>query len=1092
MLKKDFPIFEIKNSEGVPLIYLDSAATSQKPQVVIDAITEYYEQYNANAGRGTHSLCTKCLEVYEETRTLVKTFLGVSSDAEIIFTKGTTEGINLVAQSWANPNLKKGDTILVTMMEHNSNYLPWQQLAKAKELNIKFIPITDEYQLDITAVDELLKGDVKLVAIPQISNVFGTHNDIAKISRKAHAIGAKVLVDGAQSSSHIPINLDDLECDFFVCSGHKMLAPTGTGILYVTNKMLESMNPYQFGGNMAHDVNSENAIWKEAPQKFESGTQNLAGVYGLGAAIRYLTEVGMAAIAEHSKEMVEYTERLLYDIKDIVLYTPSEASPGGIISFSIEGIHPAEVEKYLDENGIAVRAGSMCSHLSMERLGVSGVVRASFYLYNTKDDADALYDTLSKIHRQDNNTLYSTIKSNNCGCFSNPPNEAVHASERAFEKKTEEDIRERLPELNLLWRETKGDPDIKIAILDGTVDIFHPAFEGAKLKLIETLQSGQYESQHESKEHGTHVAGIILGQHKNKFWGLAPDCLGLLLPIFPESEGRIAPCSQLDLSRAIIQAMEAGANVINISGGQFSPSGQSDIFLKRAIEECVQNNVLVVAAAGNDGQNIHHIPASLPDVLAVGAMDSNDKAMEFSNWGELYRDHGILALGEKIPGPKPRREMTYRSGTSFATAIISGITALFLSIQKRRGEKPDPYKVKEVLLNSAVPCNSEKEGNCERFLTGKLNIGKAYGLLFDDTVKPRLVGKEERISRNQGGKEVSDLNEKKESMVAKTIAEESPMVEAAGAKEEVPEQLQGLDDPQKTTVMQNEGGECPSCGTPGILTPSVGGYLPQNTRQKVYSLGNLGYDFSTEAGRDAVQMNMDGNVYDADKMLIHLEANPWDAGAIVWTLSINTNPIYAILPSGTFARDGYELLIKFFKSQIKDGAERISLPGIIFGKTVLLSTGAAVPVVIPDIRGMYCWKTKELVKTICGNKPEKAEASEEYQNKLVGVQNMLDRIYHDLQNIGLSSRERALNFAATNAFNIEKVFMESRKKNMQLKYIGVEKSPICRGGSDCWDVKFTFWDPENQTGRANQLYRYTIDVSDVIPVPVGHIRSWNE
>lgn len=350
---------------------------------------------------------------------------------------------------------------------------------------------------------------------------------------------------------------------------------------------------------------------------------------------------------------------------------------------------------------------------------------------------------------------------------------------------------------------------------------------------------------------------------------------------------------------------------------------------------------------------------------------------------------------------------------------------------------------------------------------------------------------------------MSDLHETKttDDTVPESISkEETCRVQAAGLEENSPEgestDAMSVKDAVGPNQAEPPAESCPTCGGgPAVLSPSVGGFIPASAgMQKVYALGTLGYDFSTEAGKDAVIQNMSSgsNIYDVKHMLAHLDKNPWDAGAIVWTLSINTNPIYAVLPVGPFATDGYKLLKDFLKAQVEEGAERISLPGIITGQTMLMSSGVTVPVVAPDIRGLYSWKTKDLVESLCGKEPKDGKGADEYHGKREGVRNLLDRIYYDLQNLGMSSQDRSLNFAATNAFNIEKVFEQAVKKSMQLQQISTEKSPICRPGSDCWDVKLSFWDPENQTKRARQVYRYTVDVSEPIPITVGPVRSWNE
>ncbi|BDI20666.1 hypothetical protein ANSO36C_64680 (plasmid) [Nostoc cf. commune SO-36] len=437
-----------------------------------------------------------------------------------------------------------------------------------------------------------------------------------------------------------------------------------------------------------------------------------------------------------------------------------------------------------------------------------------------------------------------------------------------------------LPGLQSLWAETLGDPHICVAVLDGQVDQSHPCFAGANLTQIQTLVSGVSNQYGSASNHGTHVASTIFGQPGSPVTGIAPGCRGLILPLFQDGAGSsIAPCSQLDLARAITQAVEQGANVINISGGQLTSSGEPSKWLANAAQFCADNNVLIVAAAGNDGCKCLHLPAALPSVLA-------------------------------------------------------------------------------------------------------------------------------------------------------------------------------------------------------------------------YAIGTIGYDFGSEARKDSLVQ--DGrlaqedswNPLDPRQLLANFEAQPWESGSIIWTLNQEQTPVYAVQPAGPYAPRGYEMLRQFLSEQLDEGVERVSIPGISIG-SVKLQSGITVPRIVPTIRGMYSWSTTALIRSVLGEPPTDNAARQDYENGAEGIQNFLDRIYYELRNLGKTPQERAINYAATNAFQLAQVFQQAANENMQLDTIEVEKSPLCRPESECWDVKLAFFDPERQNQRARKVYRFTVDVSDEVPVTIGRLRSWS-
>lgn len=583
------------------------------------------------------------------------------------------------------------------------------------------------------------------------------------------------------------------------------------------------------------------------------------------------------------------------------------------------------------------------------------------------------------------------------------------------------------------------------------------------------------------------------------------------MPVFHDDHLNL---SQLDLARAIEQAVNAGADIINISGGQLTDEGEAEGWLKRAVQLCQEKNVLIVAAAGNDGCACLHVPAALPAVLAVGAMDDLGKPIAFSNWGETYQAQGILAPGENILGAKPGGGTTRLSGTSFATPIATGVAALLLSLQKERGETPDPQKVRAALLNSALPCSPADTPDIPRCLVGKLNISGTLEYLFGGTVSDTLStvaasgcgceGTQESQVESSDSPTVDDFLIDIASLTqtstavqpavpvhmsqsaASSIAASSPISSATTTHSRTS---------QLPTMNQSTSNFVTASQAPSELADS----------QLVYALGTLGYDFGSEARRDSFKQLMPAysiggiivpaNPYDARQMVDYLAASPSESRSLIWTLNIELTPIYAIEPQGAFARDTYSVLQELLAGQIQaeispEYVERVSIPGILTGKTVKLFSGQVVPLLAPqNPRGMYGWKINTLVSAAIETvQTTVGDAQEDAIRRTLG--SFLNRIYYDLRNLGTTSQDRALNFAATNAFQAASTFAEAVATGMELDSINVEKSPFCRLDSDCWDVKLKFFDPENSR-RAKKVFRFTIDVSDLIPVTLGDVRTWS-
>jgi cysteine desulfurase/selenocysteine lyase len=398
LIRQDFPILK-QQVNGKSLVYLDSTASSQKPNAVIEAINTYYREYNANVHRGIYQISEKASAAYEQSRKKVGRFINANSWREVIFTRNATESINLVAFSWGQANIKPGDVIISTEMEHHANIIPWQQLAARTGATVKYIPVTKQGYLDMAAFDDMLTPAVKLVAVTHMSNVLGTIPPIAEIIEKAHAVGALVLLDGAQSVPHMPTDAQALNCDFLVFSGHKMLGPTGIGVLWARKEILADMPPFLTGGDMIKKVTLNGCEWNDLPWKFEAGTPSIAEAIGLGYAVDYLSQLGMSNVRRHEIELVAYALEKLNQVEGLHIFGPQQPEHrGGAIAFTLGNIHAHDVAAVLDGEGIAVRAGHHCAMPLHDKFGLTATTRASFYVYNTPDDIDRLVVGLEKAY----------------------------------------------------------------------------------------------------------------------------------------------------------------------------------------------------------------------------------------------------------------------------------------------------------------------------------------------------------------------------------------------------------------------------------------------------------------------------------------------------------------------------------------------------------------------------------------------------------------------------------------------------------------------------------------------------------------------
>jgi PatG C-terminal/Subtilase family/PatG Domain len=661
-----------------------------------------------------------------------------------------------------------------------------------------------------------------------------------------------------------------------------------------------------------------------------------------------------------------------------------------------------------------------------------------------------------------------------------------------------------IPGLADLWAETRGDPAICVAVLDGPVDLAHPSLRGAQLAQIESMVPA-VARRDAAGEHGTHVASMIFGQHESPVTGIAPRCRGVSIPIFASNDANtFEPCSQIDLTRAIGLAVQHGANIINISGGELSPTGIAYPHLAKVVRECARSGVLIISAAGNQGCDCLHVPAALESVLAVGGMDERGVPLWFSNWGSAYRARGILAPALGLLGAIPGGALALRSGTSYAAPIVTGVAALLLGLHRKLAAMPGKTAlqsrpgtgqetrftrapsavevtgsnlVREALLGTAIDCSSQPVPDCRRLLAGRLNVRGATSFVIRSTLTMDQAASTEAssISPEQLNPGLS------QAPVAETVQSVSRIPATA-----FPPQPTGSPRAEEAPAAETK-----TCGCKGKTA----------AKQFVYALGHLGYDLITEARCDSLVQRIAGVnskfphrglAFDHANMLAYLDKNPWDAQSIEWTLTQDGTPIYAIRPAGPFAAKAYDYLREFLAEQEKGEIERVSIPAALDGKARLLN-GQVVPVLVPEIRGMYSWTTGAMVKALVGEAPADGAATDghaEYHKKRAGIHNFLERVYHEARNLGIMPQERALNFVATNAFEVGEIYAAAVKEHMELDGISVSRSPICRPESDCWDVEVSFFYPERQVQTVRKVYRFTVDVSDTVPVTVGTTRSW--
>jgi cyanobactin maturation PatA/PatG family protease len=652
--------------------------------------------------------------------------------------------------------------------------------------------------------------------------------------------------------------------------------------------------------------------------------------------------------------------------------------------------------------------------------------------------------------------------------------------------------------LSALADAAPGDRSVKIGIVDGLPDLAHPALQGAAIDILDIMVPHGCGS---PDAHGTGICSVIFGTG-DRVRGIAPGCSGVVLPIFFGSQDTVRPTSQLDLARAITFALEQDVAIINVSAGQRVVAPDAHDVLAQALDRCAERRVLVVAAAGNDGCACLHVPAAVPSVLAVGAANGDGDPLDASNWGAPYRQNGILAPGESLSVATLSGGFGTAGGTSYATALVSGAAALLLSLARREGYRVDASDVREILVESAAPCTLQGDGACDRFLAGTLDAAAALAAL-------RRLGKvrqtapilTEAALRPSESSAHFQQNLRRE----KTMTDATPIpkdaASAAGAMPP-PDAV-----PAGETLLQSEAPPASSSAPAAPPAGSSAAALSQLRSQPsdrlsqqscacgggpvqlVYALGALWFDFGSEARRDAFIQKMDPpvqpeNLTDA-QVISYLEAKPEVALGLTFVLRHGDTPIYAIQPAGPFAEKTYAAMYDALSSSIEENGseQRVSIAGFITGSTRLWN-GMTVPVVTPDLRGMYKWQSSTLIEAV-----RKAQSGQPRQAPVQELKDFLDKVYYELRNLGVAPQDRALNYAATNAYQAANALAEAASKSLELDSINVVKSPICRPDSDCWDVELVMFD-DDDLRKSNHVYRFTVDVSDVIPVTVGRMRNW--
>lgn len=1052
-------------------IYIDNNATTRVSPGVAEEMEPLLKEAFGNPS-STHLQGRHARKLLDTARLRVAALLHCEP-GNIIFTSGGTESNNLAILGFAH-TLTGKKHFITSNVEHPSVL----QVFRFLEYNghrVTYLPVDEGGLLTPGQLEEAIAGDTALISLMMANNETGVIFPIREMGIIARGHGIPFHCDAVQGAGKLAIDVNDLGVDLLTVSAHKINGPKGAGALFV--RQPEVIVPLVFGGG------------QEGGKR--SGTEPLPAIVGMGKACLEAHQ----APTEDIPRVTELRDRLERGIlEQIPGARINGANPrlGNTCNVLIPGTRSSDMVDLLSRAGVNISHGSACSvchgkasHV-LEAMGlgpedVNASLRFSLSKENRVEEIEKVLEILPAIaeHLRDSDAVACPVCRLTGGTAENDmiPSNATPANADVIRG------------LKTLWTETMGEEDICIAILDGPVDLSHACFKGAALTQV-TLPGSPSPGTGETLRHGTHVASIVFGQTGSPVQGVAPGCKGIVVPVFNEGDdGRVLPCTQETLAQGIMLAVQQGAHVINISGGMLTPSEKAEGKLADAICYCEEKGILVVAAAGNDGCQCSHIPAAVSTVLSVGSEDRQGLPMAFSNWGDAYREHGILAPGEFIHGAVPGGGTTIMSGTSYAAPIVSGVAGLLLSAGAVQNRPPDHRAVRQALLNTASRCNPRQYNYCERFLVGRLDASKAYQHLLEaeKSVNSSLEAAafqttDEPISILKiDNKEVSKMadHEKDQEMMDIT-PDNQGREETAGEQESQP--VAAI---EASALNAEPSGASPHEEPPDCSFNFNGNHIPP----KVYVLGLVGFDFLSESRREAFAQYI-GNPYNPAQMLDYLDENPYDADEIVWTLNIDETPVYAIRPGGNYAEMAYQRLREFLRSQSDEEVERVSIPGVTVG-SVTISTGQQLTVINPILRGMYSWTTDALVTSVAGEEPDDKKAKDKHQKKKDDIYNFLERIYYETRNLGTLPQERAMNYAATRAFQFEKIFEEAMGDSLELSSINVEKSPVSRPGSDNWDVKLVFFHPKKRMEIARKVYRLTVDVSDVVPITVGKVRSWS-
>ena len=641
-----------------------------------------------------------------------------------------------------------------------------------------------------------------------------------------------------------------------------------------------------------------------------------------------------------------------------------------------------------------------------------------------------------------------------------------------------------IPGVSQLWERTLGSSEVTVAVLDGgPFDLAHPCFDGCDLTVVKPFWLGREGAVEIAAEHGTVAASVLFGRHGGPVPGMAPGCHGVLVPAYSDVSVGRDPAA---LVRALDTCIDAGADIVCLGVCGLTDCADADHLLAGSLQRAREQRTLVIAPAGNDGGRTLCLPATQPDVLVVGAHDDDGRVCKFSNWGPAYHHHGIVAPGTNVTGAAPGGGTVTRKGTSVATPIVGGVIALLLSILRKQDRDGDPLAVRDALLASARPCTAgESRGEPERCLAGRLDVPAATRLVLDpesDARRWHPQGWRSRPPRVSAAFVFAGSGDREDGAAADAAQPASGG--GSGVQQSGAPALDGSD-----------------AGVVVSTAPAGPGVSPP-----VYALGTLGYDFGSDARRDTFKQLMapvtiddtvvPANPFDSRQMVDHLSAHPSEARSLIWTLNMELTPIYAVEGSGAYAANVYELLTRLLAGEVASSedpnyVERVAIPGRLVGRTVKLHSGQLVPVIdCEQLRGLYGWQVNKLVGAAVAAAHD-APGSADDELVATNLREFLTKVYYDLRNLGVTSADRALNFAATNAFQAAHTFASALAEGRALDTIAVEKSPFCRLDSDCWDVRLRFFDPENNR-RATRVFRFTIDVSDLMPVTLGDVRTWTE